>query len=222
MSAGHSLADQMPLQVDVAAARAQLGLSGEKKVVALLPGSRGGEIELMLAPFLDTVRWLLQRHPDLIFLLPAANAARWRQLQDALQGSTLPIHLLDGQSQTAMAAADVVLMTSGTTTLEAMLLKKPMVVAYRVGAFTAVLLRRLVKTPFISLPNLVADRLLVPEILQEDVRADVLGPLLLERLDDAELCENLRREFLCLHEGLRRNASQCAAQAILELVKVAG
>lgn len=219
---GHSLADQMPLQVDVAAARAQLGLSGEKKVVALLPGSRGGEIELMLAPFLDTVRWLLQRHPDLIFLLPAANTARWRQLQNALQGSTLPIHLLDGQSQTAMAAADVVLMTSGTTTLEAMLLKKPMVVAYRVGALTAVLLRRLVKTPFISLPNLVADRLLVPEILQEDVRADVLGPLLLERLDDAELCENLRREFLCLHEGLRRNASQCAAQAILELIKVAG
>ncbi len=218
---GHPLADQLPLAVDTDAARRQLDISAGQRVVALLPGSRGGEIDLMLEPFLETAQWLLSRHPNLLFLLPAANAARYRQLQNLLADTSLPIRLLEGQSQTAMAAADVILMTSGTTTLEAMLLKKPMVVAYRVGAFTAVLLRWLVKTKFISLPNLVADRELVPEILQEDVRAEVLGPLLLERLDDTDRRDRLAREFLQLHEQLRLDASARAAQAVLNLLEVA-
>ncbi|MET0379526.1 MAG: lipid-A-disaccharide synthase [Spongiibacteraceae bacterium] len=232
---GHPLADQFPLQVDTETARRQLGITAEQRVVALLPGSRGGEIELMLEPFLETAQWLLSRHPDLLFLLPAANAVRYRQLQNLLAtnrfpanllaanlsaGKPLPIRLLEGQSQTAMAAADVILMTSGTTTLEAMLLKKPMVVAYRVGRFTAVLLRWLVKTKFISLPNLVADRALVPEVLQEDVRADVLGPLLLERLGDTVRRDQLAQDFLQLHEQLRRDASARAARAVLELLRV--
>lgn len=219
---GHPLADQLPLAVDTDAARRQLDIAAEQRVVALLPGSRGGEIDLMLEPFLETARWLLARHPDLLFLLPAANAARYRQLQNLLAETSLPIRLLDGQSQTAMAAADVILMTSGTTTLEAMLLKKPMVVAYRVGALTAVLLRRLVKTRFISLPNLVADRELVPEVLQEEVRADVLGPLVLERLDDNLQRQRLAQEFLYLHQQLQRDASARAAQAVLKLVGLAG
>jgi len=215
---GHPLADQLPLEVDVQAARARLELSDDQFIVAMLPGSRSGEIDLMLEPFLQTAQWLLTHHPDIIFLIPAANAARLQQLQDALRESDLPIRLLDGQSQAAMAAADVVLMTSGTTTLEAMLLKKPMVVAYRMGALTAMLLRRLVKTPFISLPNLIANRALVPELLQEDVRADVLGPLLLERIDNDEQRKQLQHEFLDLHKDLRRDASARAATAVLELL----
>ena len=215
---GHPLADQLPLDVDVQAAREQLDLSDDQFIVAMLPGSRSGEIDLMLEPFLQTAQWLLTQHPDIIFLIPAANGARLQQLLAALRDVDLPIRLLDGQSQTAMAAADVVLMTSGTTTLEAMLLKKPMVVAYRMGVLTAMLLRRLVKTPFISLPNLIANRALVPEILQDDVRADVLGPLLLERLDDHEQRKQLQHEFLELHKDLRRDASARAAAAVLELL----
>lgn len=221
---GHPLADQLPFHTDTQAARAQLGIGAEQRVIALMPGSRGSEIELMLQPFLETAQWLLQRHPDLVFLLPAANAARLAQLQAALAGyllteKPLPIRLLDGQSQVAMAAADVVLMTSGTTTLEAMLLKKPMVVVYRAGPVTAILLRWLIKSPFISLPNLLAQRALVPEVLQEDVRAEVLGPLLLERLDNPELRDQLTAEFLTLHQDLRRGGSAKAAQAILELIE---
>lgn len=220
---GHPLADQLPLQTDTQAARALLGIGSEQRVIALMPGSRGSEVGLMLQPFVETAQWLLQRHPDLVFLLPAANAARREQLQLALAGSpfadsSLPIRLLDGQSQIAMAAADVVLMTSGTTTLEAMLLKKPMVVVYRAGPVTAILLRWLVKSPYISLPNLLAQRALVPEVLQEDVRAEVLGPLILERLDNPTLRDQLAAEFLSLHKDLRRGGSAKAAQAILQII----
>ncbi len=219
---GHPLADQFPLQPDVTAARAQLHIPPDKKVVALLPGSRGGEVAQVCADFFDTAAWLSQRSANLHFVLPAANAARRAQVEALLTTRTdgLPIHIFDGQSQLAMTAADVVLMTSGTTTLEAMLLKKPMVVAYRMGAWSFALLRRLVKSPFISLPNLLAGRELVPERLQDDVRADVLGPLLLERLDNQTLRDQLDREFLQIHHSLRRDASASAAIALLGLLNV--
>ena len=125
----------------------------------------------------------------------------------AARGNDLSIQILDGHSQLAMTAADVVLMTSGTTTLEALLLKKPMVVAYRMGAWSFALVKRLVKIKFMSLPNLLAGRELVPERLQQDVRADVLGPLLLERLDNQAMRAQLEHEFLLIHQALRRNAS---------------
>jgi lipid-A-disaccharide synthase len=153
-------------------------------------------------------------------VLPAANTARRVQIEALLaeRADRLPIHVLDGQSQLAMTAADAVLMTSGTTTLEAMLLKKPMVVAYRMGKWSFALARHLVKIDNISLPNLLADEALVPERLQDDVRADVLGPLVLEQLDDAELRERLTQRFLQIHQGLRRNASGRAASALLDAI----
>ena len=117
-----------------------------------------------------------------------------------------------------MTAADVVLMTSGTTTLEALLLKKPMVVAYRMGAWSFALVKRLVKLKYMSLPNLLANCELVPERLQDDVRADVLGPLLLERLDNKAMRVQLEQEFLTIHQSLRRNASARAATALLQLL----
>jgi lipid-A-disaccharide synthase len=219
---GHPLADQLPLMPDVAAARSELHIDPGKNIVALLPGSRGSEVAQVGSIFLDTAAWLLQRHPDLYFVLPAANAARRGQIEAmlALRKDLLPIQVLDGQSQLAMTAADVVLMTSGTTTLEAMLLKKPMVVAYRLGKWTFALVRRIVKVKFISLPNLLADRELVPECMQADVSAAVLGPLLLERLDNQAMRAQLEHEFLHIHRLLRRNASASAATALLQLMNV--
>jgi lipid-A-disaccharide synthase len=217
---GHPLGDQFPLQPDIAAAREQLQIAIDATVVALLPGSRGGEIAQVGGDFLDTAAWLLQRRSDIQFVLPAANAARRVQIEALLaeRADRLPIRVLDGQSQLAMTAADTVLMTSGTTTLEAMLLKKPMVVAYRMGKWSFALARHLVKIDNISLPNLLADEALVPERLQDDVRADVLGPLVLEQLDDAELRERLTQRFLQIHQGLRRNASTRAASALLDAI----
>lgn len=218
---GHPLADQLPLAVDTAAARAALGLPAEAQVVAVLPGSRSGEVAMMGPPFLATMRWLHQRRPGLRFLVPAANSARHAQLRALLADSPkLPVNLLDGQSQQAMAAADVVLMTSGTTALEALLVKKPMVVAYRLGRWSHAILSRLVKTPFISLPNLLAGRELVPECLQQQVDAEVLGPLLLERLENPALREALQDEFLAIHQSLRRGAGDRAATALLQLIGV--
>jgi lipid-A-disaccharide synthase len=217
---GHPLADHLPLQPDTPAARAQLGIAAEKMVIALLPGSRGSEIAQVGADFLDTAAWLAARHADMQFILPAANPARREQIAALLaqRSDTLPITLLDGQSQLAMMAADAVLMTSGTTTLEALLLKKPMVVAYRMGKWSFMLVKRLVNITMIALPNLLAQKKLVPECLQDDVRAEVMGPLLLQQLDDAELRGNLQREFLTIHQSLRRDASQCAARALLQLI----
>lgn len=217
---GHPLADQLPLEVDVAAARAQLQLADDAQVIAVLPGSRGSEVAMMGPIFVDTMRWLHQQRPQLRFLVPAANALRRQQLQQLLQAAPeLSVTLLDGQSQTAMAAADVVLMTSGTTALEAMLVKKPMVVAYRLGWFSYAILSRLVKTPFIALPNLLAGRELVPECLQQRATADVLGPLLLNQLEDRVLRAELQHEFFDIHELLRRDAGSRAAQALLQLVE---
>lgn len=217
---GHPLADQFPLVPDVAAARLQLHIDASKIVVGLLPGSRGGEIAHVGAAFFDTAAWLRQRRSDLHFVVPAANAARRAQIEALLaaRDDGLSVQILDGQSQLAMTAADVVLMTSGTTTLEALLLKKPMVVAYRMGAWSYALVRRLVKVNYMSLPNLLANRELVPERLQDDVRADVLGPLLLERIDNRALRAQLEQEFLHIHESLRRNASAHAAEALLLLL----
>lgn len=216
---GHPLADQLPLEVDVAAARAQLQLPADAQVIAVLPGSRGSEVAMMGPIFVDTMRWLHRQRPQLRFVIPAANELRRAQLLQLLQESPeLPVMLLDGQSQTAMAAADAVLMTSGTTALEALLVKKPMVVAYRLGRISYAILSWLVKTPFIALPNLLAGRELVPERLQERATADVLGPLLLERLENPALRESLQGEFLAIHQQLRRDAGAHAAQALLQLI----
>ena len=217
---GHPLADQLPLEPDVAAARRELQLDAAAPVLALLPGSRGGEIAQVGADFVATAEWLLARLPALQFVLPAANPARRAQIETLLAGraTPLPLRLLDGQSQLAMAAADAVLMTSGTTALEALLLKKPMVVVYRMGRLSFALVMRLIKVKFMSLPNLLAGKELVPERRQDDVRADVLGPLLLDLLAHADRRAEQTREFAEIHRSLRRDASATAARALLQLI----
>ena len=213
---GHPLANTIPLEADRAAARAQLGLPADAQVVALLPGSRGGEVGKLGALFLDTAERLLQQRPGLRFVLPCASAERRAQLEQLLQGRQLPLQLLDGQSHEALAACDAVLIASGTATLEALLYKRPMVVAYKVAPLTYAILKRLVKSPYISLPNLLAGRLLAPELIQDAATPEALAQHLLPLLDDGSA---QTESFDAIHRALRQDASAQAAEAVLALVE---
>jgi lipid-A-disaccharide synthase len=218
---GHPLADRVPLESDPGAARAALGLPPGGPIIAVLPGSRGGEVRQLGPPFAATVAWLAARRPELAFVAPMANPAARVSFEKALRAHApgVPVRLVDGRAQEAIAASDAALVTSGTATLETALVKRPMVVAYRVAPLTSWLLRgfKLVKTEFFSQPNLLAGRALVPEFFQEQVRPEVLGPAMLEQLerpDRAALLEALGE----IHRVLRRGASERAAEAVLELI----
>lgn len=222
---GHPLADQFTnddeaLADQQQAARQTLGIGDDETIVALMPGSRGGEVKLLAEPFLETAKWCLYQRSDLKFLVPAANPHRSQQLQSLLREKArgLPIRLVDGQSKTVMNAANAVLMASGTTTLEALLLKKPMVVAYRLSRITYWIVSKLFRAPYFSLPNLLAGEELVPELVQDDVRPEMLGPLLLERLQP-EAQGKLRRRFGEIHTQLRQNASERAAEVLLKMIE---
>jgi lipid-A-disaccharide synthase len=215
---GHPLADDIPLQTSKKAARNRLGLAAGRWI-ALLPGSRHNEVRLLGVPFLQTAHWLSAQCPDLRFIVPSANANLKKLLiqQIAEIAPDLPLILLDGQSHQAMAAADVVLMASGTATLEAMLLKRPIVVAYRLAQLSYWLAKRLVRVPYFSLPNLLAQEKLVPEFLQHQVIPEKLGAAILHWLENPDQVEALQSRFTELHHRLRLSANQQAAQAILSL-----
>jgi len=211
---GHPLADTIPLQADQLAARAALGL-GEGPVVALMPGSRGGEVGRLGALFFDAAERLVAVRPDIRFVLPCASPQRREQIEQLLQGRELPLTLLDGQSHVALAACNAVLIASGTATLEALLYKRPMVVAYRLAPLTYWILKRMVKSPYVSLPNLLAQRLLVPELLQDAATAEGLAQTLLPLLDNGDA---QTAGFDAIHRTLRRDASNQAAEAVLNLI----
>lgn len=211
---GHTLADTIPLQADRAAARAELGLP-DGPLVALMPGSRGGEVGRLGSVFFDAAERLLALKPGVRFVLPCASPQRRAQIETLLEGRNLPLSLLDGQSHLALAACDAVLIASGTATLEALLYKRPMVVAYRLAPLTFWILKRMVKSPYISLPNLLAQRLLVPELLQDDATPEALAQTLLPLIDGGE---EQTRGFDEIHRTLRRDASNQAADAILSLI----
>ena len=211
---GHTLADAIPLQADRAAARAELGLP-DGPLVALMPGSRGGEVGRLGALFFDAAERLQVQKPEIRFVLPCASPQRRAQIETLLEGRNLPLTLLDGQSHLALAACDAVLIASGTATLEALLYKRPMVVAYRLAPLTFWILKRMVKSPYISLPNLLAQRLLVPELLQDDATPDALAQTLLPLIDGGE---EQTRGFDDIHRTLRRDASNQAADAVLTLI----
>ena len=211
---GHTLADTIPLHADRAAARAELGLP-DGPLVALMPGSRGGEVGRLGALFFDAAERLLIMKPGVRFVLPCASPQRRAQIETLLQGRNLPLTLLDGQSHLALAACDAVLIASGTATLEALLYKRPMVVAYRLAPLTFWILKRMVKSPYISLPDLLAQRLLVPELLQDDATPAALAQTLLPLIDGGE---EQTRGFDEIHRTLRRDASNQAADAVLTLI----
>jgi lipid-A-disaccharide synthase len=218
---GHPLADRVPLDSPTGPARAALGLSQTAPVVAVLPGSRGSEVAKLGPPFAATMAWLYTRRHEIAFVAPMANA-RVRTLFEqhlARFAPDVPVQLIDGRAQEALTAASAVLVASGTATLETALVKRPMVVAYRVARLTGWLLRdlKIVKTDHFAQPNLLAGRRLVPEYFQEDVRPEILGPALLAQLERPDHAE-LMAAFTAMHEALRRDASGRAADAVLELL----
>jgi lipid-A-disaccharide synthase len=223
---GHPLADAIPMTPDRPAARRALGIDANARLVALLPGSRRGEVARLAQEFAATARWLAAQRPELKFIAPMANAVVREIFSQALAryAPAVDVRLIEGQAQTALIAADVVMVASGTASLEAALCKRPMVVVYRLGALTAWVLRRLnlVKSKFFAQPNLLADRRVVGEYFQEQIIPESIGAELLMWLDDAERRTALEVEFARIHADLRRDAGVRAAQAILELVKSRG
>ena len=217
---GHPLADQIPLDVDRAAARRALGLPVEGTVVALLPGSREGEVARLGADFVGAARALDAGRRNVTFIAPMANAQA-RALFEGAGAANTRIAMIDGQARLALQAADVALVASGTASLESLLCGCPMVVAYRLGWLTAFLLRalRLVRLPYFSLPNWLAGESLVPEFFQEAVTGPALGAALQSQLDDPVRRAALTARFRAIHETLRCGGAGQAAAAVLELAR---
>ena len=219
---GHPLADAIPLEVDRRRARAELNLADDAQVVALLPGSRRGEVARLAGDLAATARWLARERPQLRFIAPMASAATRQIFAEVLRrvAPEVEVKLLEGQAQTALIAADVALVASGTASLEAALCKRPMVVVYRLGAMSAWIIRRLnlVKSKYFSQPNLLADRRVVGEYFQEQIVPESIGAELLTWLDDSGRRAILEQEFMAIHVELKRGASARAAQAIVALL----
>jgi lipid-A-disaccharide synthase len=223
---GHPLADALPLDPDRNAAREALGLAQDARVLAVLPGSRLGEIHRLGRIFFDAAARLVEELPGLQIVVPAANAA-CRQAIEAVRPAALrDMHILDGDAQRAMIASDAVLLASGTAALEAMLCKRPMVVAYRLAPLSHAIVRAfgLLKVQHVSLPNVLNQAVLggdaiVPELLQHDCTPERLAEALAVylRSPDADLI--LQPRFRELHLALRRDASARAADAIAELLE---
>lgn len=225
---GHPLADTLPLEAgnnprERLALREQLGLPKMAEIVALLPGSRASELRYLAKRFIQTAAWCKERRPGLSFVAPQANSVTRALFEQALarEAPDLPVCVLEGRSQEAMRAADVVLTASGTATLEALLLKRPMVVAYRMAVVTSWIARLLVKTPYYSLPNLLAGRKLVREFIQDAATVESLGKAVLALFEQPESARALCATFENIHRSLRQDANAQAAQAVLGLIEEA-
>ncbi|MCF7989667.1 MAG: lipid-A-disaccharide synthase [Thiohalocapsa sp.] len=220
---GHPLADDIPMHVDGDEARRTLSLPAGGTVVALLPGSRMGEVTRLARPMLETALWCDRRRDGLRFVVPLVSE-RIHATFDALRREIAPdldLTMLHGQSRVAISAADCVLTASGTATLETLLLKRPMVVAYRLNTLTYRLVTslRLIKVKYAAMSNLLAGRELAPEFLQDRARADLMGPALLTLLDDTARRQAVVDEYARIHTLLRRDAAVQAAQAIMALLQ---
>ena len=216
---GHTMADSIALTPDQQASRKTLNLPIYKPVLAVLPGSRRGEVDTLLPIFIKTMEKIAAQRPDVEFVIPAANTHRLEQINGMLKEANnvserLPIHVTEGTSRDAMIASDVILLASGTATLEAMLCKRPMVVAYKLSPITYKIMQRLYKAPFFALPNLLANEALVPELLQDDVNPDTLSQQALTYFDSDNT--DLISRFTDLHHTLKCNADKTAAQAVVE------
>jgi lipid-A-disaccharide synthase len=215
---GHPLADQIPLDPDRGAARRALQIREDAQVIALLPGSRVSEVARLGADFAGAAAWIAAQRREIQFIAPMATRAV-REVFERETAAALPrIRLMDGGAREALAACNVALVASGTATLETLLSKRPMVVAYRLSAATVFVARRLalVKSPYMALPNLLAGRSLVPEFFQDEVTPAALGSALLRELDDPAHAAALTAEFRRMHVELRCGAAERAANAILE------
>ncbi len=220
---GHPLADEIPLQVDRESAQKRLGLEGDAPLLALLPGSRMSEVEALTDDFLGAARLCRDRYPDLRCVVPLVHRRarelfdeRWRRI-----APDLPLTLVEGASHDVMAASDLVLTASGTATLEAMLLKRPMVIAYRLHPITHWILKtfHLVKIPFYSLVNLLAGEEIAKEFIQQAITPEALAGELLALLDSPRRVEAFQERALRIHQGMRQDASRQVAKAVLQLIE---
>lgn len=217
---GHPLADQIPLEPDVAGARVTLGLPASGPVIGVLPGSRRSEIELIGPTFFDAMALMQQREPGVRFVMPAATPALRELLKPLVDAHpTLALTLIDGNAQLAMTAADALLVKSGTVTLEAALLKKPMVISYKVPWLTGQIMRRQGYLPYVGLPNILAGRFVVPEILQHFATPQALADATLTQLRDDANRRTLTEIFTEMHHVLKQNTAQRAAEAVAQVVE---
>jgi len=219
---GHSLADDIPMVSDKSLARKALNLPEDCKVLALMPGSRGGELSRLVSPFLATAEKLYQRAEEnkekLIFVVPMISEKRAEQFKELQREHSpqLPVSIIINDTQTVMAASDCLLMASGTVALEAALIKRPMVVCYKFNPLTYHLFKGFVKLKWFSLPNLLTNKALVPELLQSEVTVENILPLVHDRLYQDQT--KLNEEFIHIHQTLKQNASEKAALAVAELI----
>ncbi|HAI46990.1 MAG TPA: lipid-A-disaccharide synthase [Stenotrophomonas sp.] len=220
---GHPMADDIPLHSDREQARVALGLPANAKVLAVLPGSRLGEIGKLGEAFFEAAWQVSERIPGLHVVVPAANPACRQLISEQLSRSALPVaysHLLDGDARNAMIAADVVVLASGTATLETMLVKRPMVVGYRVAELTYRIVKALglIKVDRFALPNILAGKDLAPELIQHDCIPDKLAAAILQWFDHPQRAIDLQDTYQRLHLQLRQDASARAADAVAELL----
>ena len=218
---GHPLAEMIPLQPDVAAARRALGIAGDARVVTVMPGSRMGELKYLAAPFAAAIKLLAQRDPALKFVVPMAGERQRQYFGELLaEGgmADLPLQLVDGQSHTAIAAADAVLVASGTATLEVALFKKPMVIAYKVMRASYEIMRHMAYQPWIGLPNVLAREFLVPELIQHAATPEAMADAVWRQLEDLPGRARLAQRFTDMHHSLLRDSARESADAVMRII----
>ena len=216
---GHPLADVLPVDDGRSGARELLGLPAQQAVFALLPGSRQSELHYMAETFIATASEINRQLPSALFLVPLATRETRLQFETALYrcaARDLPIRLLFGHAHEAMMAADAVLVASGTATLEAALLKRPMAIVYKMAPFSYRMMRRMGYLPYVGLPNILAGKFLVPEFIQDDATAENLAQALLNLFADKATCARISEAFREIHLQLKQNTAEKSAAAILD------
>jgi len=218
---GHPLADMLPLEPNTTVARESLRLKLESLVIAMLPGSRQSEVQQHADLFVKTAKLIVAEHPEAIFLVPLITRETRQIFELAIfnEPERLPIQILFGHAHDAMEAADVIIVASGTATLEAALLKKPMVITYRMPNLSWQLLKRMRLQPYVGLPNILAEKFLVPELLQDEATPEKLAEAALKFVHDTSYTANIKAEFTKIHHSLRQNAAEKAAAVILSYLK---
>ena len=219
---GHPIADRFEIEPDQSAARKLLKLPQDRKILAVLPGSRRSEIQRLLPVFLDALSLLQQNHPDMAFVIPAANKSCRDVIESLLKNRSIGnLQVIDGQSHQAMIASDAILLASGTAALEALLAKRPMVVAYRISALTYFIVKAfgMMKIDYYSLPNVLANEAVVPELMQDNCTAENIATSLRPMLDSPQDYDPLMQKFAGIHQDLKRDANHLAADVVLELAQ---